>query len=225
MGNCIEGSNPSLSAVLYLKSARANSMSERVVRRRGRAPLAQLDRALDYESKGRGFESLTERTFLMSADPFNAQMQLDVAMMREALALARQAAELNEVPVGAVAVKNGIIIGRGMNRREIDADPLSHAEMHALAQAAQSSGAWRLAEVTLYVTLEPCLMCAGAALQSRISRLVYATPDPKAGAVTSLYQVLSDARLNHQVEVQGGVLQEEASALLKVFFKGLRDKK
>ena len=142
--------------------------------------------------------------------------------MEEALSLARHAASLGEVPVGAVAVKEGVVIGRGYNRREIDADPLSHAEMTALAQAAKALKAWRLTGVTLYVTLEPCAMCAGAIVQSRVDRVVFGAIDPKAGAAGSLYNLLQDARHNHRVDVVSGVLQEACSAALKEFFQGLR---
>jgi tRNA(adenine34) deaminase len=142
--------------------------------------------------------------------------------MEQALELARQAAALGEVPVGAVAVKDGVVIGRGYNRREIDADPLSHAEMVALAQAAKALKAWRLTGVTLYVTLEPCAMCAGAIVQSRVDRVVFGALDPKAGAAGSLYNLLQDARHNHRVDVVGGVLQEACSLALKEFFLGLR---
>ena len=142
--------------------------------------------------------------------------------MEEALALARHAASLGEVPVGAVAVKGGVVIGRGYNRREIDADPLSHAEMTALAQAAKALKAWRLTGVTLYVTLEPCAMCAGAMVQSRVDRVVFGAMDLKAGAAGSLYNLLQDARHNHRVDVVSGVLQEACSGVLKEFFQGLR---
>jgi tRNA(adenine34) deaminase len=154
--------------------------------------------------------------------PTNPQ---DLELMRQALVLADEAAKLGEVPVGALIVKEGIIVGQGMNRREIDCDPLAHAEMHAISEASKKLGAWRLSGCTLYVTLEPCIMCAGAIVQSRISRLVYATDDAKAGAVKSLYELLNDSRLNHRVEVLSGVLQEEAEKQLKVFFKELRSKK
>lgn len=149
---------------------------------------------------------------------------MHTAFMEAALELAREAAALGEVPVGAVAVKDGIIIGRGYNRREVDADPLSHAEMVALAQAAKTLKAWRLTGVTLYVTLEPCAMCAGAIVQSRVDRVVFGTMDPKAGAAGSLYNLLQDARHNHQVEVVSGVLQEACSACLKDFFQALRNR-
>lgn len=146
----------------------------------------------------------------------------DVAFMREALTLARQAADLGEVPVGAVAVWKDQIVGRGYNRREVDRHPLAHAELIALDQAAKAVGAWRLSGVTLYCTLEPCAMCAGALVQSRIDRLVFGARDPKAGAVGSLYDLAREPRHNHRVEVTVGVLEDECSTLLKDFFKALR---
>ena len=146
----------------------------------------------------------------------------DEDFMAEALKLAATAAGLGEVPVGAVAVKDGQIIGRGYNRREIDRDPFSHAEFNAMREAAQAVGAWRLTGVTVYVTLEPCAMCAGALVQSRVSRLVFGAMDPKAGAVGSLYNLAADPRHNHRVEVTGGVMSEACSQALKNFFASLR---
>ncbi len=148
----------------------------------------------------------------------------DLGYMREAFTLAQYAASKGEVPVGAVAVKDGVVVGRGYNRRELDQDPFSHAELLAMREAAKTLGVWRLSGVTVYVTLEPCSMCAGAIVLARISRLVFAAADPKAGAVGSLFNLVGDARLNHQVPVTSGVLGEESSALLKSFFKALRDK-
>ncbi|MFT3709508.1 MAG: tRNA adenosine(34) deaminase TadA [Archangium sp.] len=142
--------------------------------------------------------------------------------MSEAVALAREAAKLGEVPVGAVAVKGDQIIGRGMNRREIDKDPFAHAEFIAMQQAAQAVGAWRLTDVTIYVTLEPCVMCAGALVQSRVTRLVFGTMDPKAGAVGSLFNLAQESRFNHRLEVTSGVMADECSAMLKAFFAELR---
>ena len=146
----------------------------------------------------------------------------DDDFMGEALVLAQTAASLGEVPVGAVAVKDGQIIGRGYNRREIDKDPFSHAEFIAMRQAAQATGAWRLTGVTVYVTLEPCAMCAGALVLSRVDRLVFGASDPKAGAVGSLYNLAQDPRHNHRVEVSSGVMGEACSQALKTFFAGLR---
>ena len=146
----------------------------------------------------------------------------DRQVMERALELAREAARLGEVPVGAVAVKDGAVVGEAFNRREVDRDPLAHAELLALGQAARRLGAWRLTGVTLYVTLEPCAMCAGALVQARVTRLVFGARDPKAGAVGSLYDLARDPRHNHRVEVTAGVMEEESGALLKDFFRGLR---
>ena len=146
----------------------------------------------------------------------------DERFMRLALAEAEAAQRLGEVPVGAVAVLGDRVIGRGHNRRETDAHPLRHAELIALDEAAATLKAWRLLGVTLYVTLEPCVMCAGALVLSRIDRLVYAATDPKAGAVASIFRVLDEPRLNHHVQVTAGVLADEASEQLKAFFRDLR---
>ena len=138
--------------------------------------------------------------------------------MREALAEAEQALAHGDVPVGAVVVRDGVIVGRGHNRKETDGDPTAHAEMIAITQAAAALETWRLEETTLYVTLEPCLMCAGAIVNARIPRVVFGAKDPKAGACGSLYQVGLDARLNHRFEVEGGVLEKECAAILQRFF-------
>jgi tRNA(adenine34) deaminase len=143
--------------------------------------------------------------------------------MRAALAEAEQALAHGDVPVGAVAIRKGAIIGRGHNRKEIDANPTAHAEMLALQEAANTLGGWRLVEVTLYCTLEPCPMCAGAMVSARLPRLVYGAIDPKAGAAGSVVELLRDPRLNHQVAVTSGVLAEESQALLERFFAGLRN--
>lgn len=150
---------------------------------------------------------------------------IDEEFMSEALALAATAASLGEVPVGAVAVKDGQIIGRGYNRREVDKDPFSHAEFNAMRAAAQALGVWRLSGVTIYVTLEPCAMCAGALVLARVTRLVFGAADPKAGAVGSLYNLAADPRHNHRVEVTGGVMGEACSSALKSFFAELRRNK
>ena len=144
--------------------------------------------------------------------------------MEEALELARRAAEAGEVPVGAVIVKDGEIIGRGFNSTETDKDPTCHAEIKAIRQAAEKLGGWRLSGCSMYVTLEPCSMCAGAIVLARLDALYIGTPDPKSGACVSLSQITTDSRLNHQVELHTGVLQEECSALIKDFFKRLRSK-
>ena len=142
--------------------------------------------------------------------------------MELALSQARRAAERGEVPVGAVVVHAGEIVGAGHNLRESEQSPLAHAELIALREASQRLRSWRLEECDLYVTLEPCLMCAGAMLQARLRRLVFGCLDPKAGAVESLYRVCEDPRLNHQLPAIGGVLARESSALLGEFFARLR---
>jgi tRNA(adenine34) deaminase len=146
----------------------------------------------------------------------------DEALMHLALRQAVRAAEADEVPVGAVVVKGGRVIGTGFNQRETLADPTAHAEMIALTAAAAAVGDWRLDGCTLVVTLEPCCMCAGAVILARIGRLVYGADDPKAGAVHSLYQLLGDRRLNHQVPVTRGVLAEDCGAILTDYFAAKR---
>jgi tRNA(adenine34) deaminase len=152
-------------------------------------------------------------------------MENDIKYMKMALAEARKAYQRAEVPIGAVVICNDQVVGRGFNLREQTQDPTSHAEMIALKEAAKNEASWRLEDCQLYVTLEPCPMCAGAILQSRIKRLVYGASDPKAGAVNSLYQLLNDERFNHQVEVEAGVMEKEAAQLLKDFFRDLRERK
>ena len=140
----------------------------------------------------------------------------------EALAEARRAAGIGEVPIGAVVVRDGVVVGRGHNRREIDGDPLAHAEILAIRQAASVAGGWRLVGCTMYVTLEPCAMCAGALVNGRVERLVYGAPDPKAGYCGTLGNVVQDPRLNHRLEVTAGVMERESAALLRGFFASLR---
>ena len=142
----------------------------------------------------------------------------DEHWMRQALKLAQQAAEQDEVPVGAIIVHENKIIASAFNQREQLADPTAHAEMIAITQAASHLNSWRLLEYSLFVTLEPCPMCAGAILQSRIPRIVYGALDPKAGAVVSLYQLLNDPRLNHRCETLSGVLANECGRILTEFF-------
>lgn len=142
--------------------------------------------------------------------------------MRHALALAARAAEQGEVPVGAVLVKDGALLAEGYNRPIIDHDPSGHAEMIALRRAAQVLGNYRLPGSTLYVTLEPCVMCAGAITHARVQRLVFGAPDPKAGAVNAVYDIISNPRLNHCVLWIGGVLAEECGQLLRDFFRARR---
>ena len=142
--------------------------------------------------------------------------------MREALVEAGRAEALAEVPIGAVLVQAGEIIGRGHNLRETAQDPTAHAEMIAIRQAAEKLGSWRLLDCTLYVTLEPCVMCMGGIILARIPFLVYGCRDPKVGAVGSIYNLAEDERFNHRVEVREGVLQEECSSQLSDFFRRLR---
>nr|BFD58098.1 hypothetical protein CKG001_02050 [Bdellovibrio sp. CKG001] len=149
----------------------------------------------------------------------------DEKWMKKALQLARKAAARDEVPVAAIVVGPEGLISYAINTRERQQTPLGHAEMLALHKASQKRGSWRLSDCTLYVTLEPCIMCAGAIQQSRVARVVYGATDPKAGGVGSLYQILNDPRLNHQVEVTSGILEDECSDLLQSFFKDRRDEK
>ena len=142
--------------------------------------------------------------------------------MQLALEEAAKALQADDVPVGALAVLDGAIIGRGYNRREADQDPTAHAEMIAIRQAAQHIGHWRLEGVTLYCTLEPCAMCAGAMVLARLPRLVYATTDPKAGAGGSVMNILNHDALNHRVEVTQGILAGEAAEQIRAFFRRLR---
>jgi tRNA(adenine34) deaminase len=153
----------------------------------------------------------------IAADP-------DEVWMKEALRLARRAGSRGEVPVGAVVVRGGRVLGRGVNRRELRADPTHHAEIEALRRAAARSGSWRLDGGTLYVTLEPCAMCSGACVNARIARIVYGCADPKAGYVASLGAIATDARLNHRCELTGGILAAESSELLRDFFRQRRGK-
>ncbi|MHC4841564.1 MAG: tRNA adenosine(34) deaminase TadA [Planctomycetota bacterium] len=147
----------------------------------------------------------------------------DEHFMNLALVEAVKAYEDGEVPVGAVIAKNGKVVGRAHNLRETLNDPTAHAEMIAITQAAEAVEQWRLEDCTLYVTLEPCPMCAGAIVNSRIPRVVYATTDPKAGACGSLFNLVQDSRLNHRVELENGLKQQEASELLKNFFREARN--
>jgi tRNA(adenine34) deaminase len=144
--------------------------------------------------------------------------------MLQALDLARAAAADGEVPIGCVVIHEptGRVIGRGANRRVTDHDPTAHAEILALREAGQTLGHWRLLDCTLYVTLEPCPMCAGAIVNARVPRLVYGCDDPKAGAVRTLYRLCEDGRLNHRVEVASGVLADECAQVLREFFRTQR---
>jgi tRNA(adenine34) deaminase len=145
-------------------------------------------------------------------------MEADIQFMQEALAEARAAAEAGEVPIGAVLVHGGQILARSNNRTIRDTDPTSHAEIVIIREAARLLGNYRLADTTLYVTIEPCSMCAGAIIQARVPRLVYGADDPKGGAVRSCFEILSHPRLNHQVDVSAGILAADCAAILQSFF-------
>lgn len=165
-------------------------------------------------------DAAAERRELGGLEP---ALERDDLFMREALAEAEAAAAAEDVPVGALVVSaSGLVLARGRNRREADRDPTAHAEIEALREAARVTGAWRLLGATVYSTLEPCPMCAGALVNARIARLVYACPDPKAGAVDTLFTIGRDERLNHRFEVTRGVLSAESSALLRAFFAARR---
>jgi len=151
----------------------------------------------------------------------DAEQQYE-AFMSEALAQARLAQQAGDVPIGAVIVKDGSTLSAAHNRRIIDADPTAHAEMLAIRAAAEALGDWRLSGCSVFVTIEPCCMCAGAIVLARLDRLVYGAADPKAGAVKTLYELCSDGRLNHQVEVVSGVRADECSRLVREFFRAQR---
>jgi tRNA(adenine34) deaminase len=157
-------------------------------------------------------------------DEANAMAELDEQYMRMALEEARAAANEGEVPIGAVLVCDGSVVARAHNRREGDADPSAHAEFRALVEASRALGRWRLTGCTVYVTLEPCLMCAGLMVNARIDRCVFGAADPKGGAVGTLYDVSADPRLNHAFEVTGGVLADECADELRRFFRARRQK-
>ncbi|MFH1807127.1 MAG: tRNA adenosine(34) deaminase TadA [Pseudomonadota bacterium] len=144
------------------------------------------------------------------------------AFMARALAEARLALDHDDVPVGAVVVLDGQVVATGHNRREVDRDPLAHAEILALREASRVLGRWRLTGCALYVTLEPCPMCAGALVHARVDRLVYATPDPRTGACGSLMDLVRDPRLNHRLDVLSGIEAEAAARMLRVFFRDRR---
>jgi tRNA(adenine34) deaminase len=149
-------------------------------------------------------------------------MEANIQFMQEAIAEARAAATAGEVPIGAVLVHDGKILARSGNRTIRDNDPTAHAEIIVLREAARVLGNYRLADITLYVTIEPCSMCAGAIIQARVPRLAYGADDPKGGAVRSCFEILSHPRLNHQVEVTSGILAPEAASLLQSFFAARR---
>jgi len=148
----------------------------------------------------------------------------DIKYMKEALRLAKKAKSLGEVPIGCVIEYQGKIIGRGYNRRKTDKNTLSHAELIAIKKASRSMGDWRLEECTMYVTLEPCQMCAGAIVQARIPRVVIGCMNPKAGCAGSILNILQIPQFNHQVEIERGLMEEECSEMLSAFFRELREK-
>ncbi len=164
-------------------------------------------------------------SFLDNRGVENDQASSAEQWMRQAIDLANRAALADEVPIGCVIVHDptGRIIGQGYNQREADSDPTAHAEIVAMRQAAREMGFWRLTDCTLYVTLEPCPMCAGAIVNARIPRLVYGCDDPKAGAVRTLYTLCEDSRLNHRVQVRAGVLAEQCAQVLRDFFRVRRN--
>jgi tRNA(adenine34) deaminase len=149
-------------------------------------------------------------------------MEADEQFMDLALSESEKAMAAGEIPVGAVVVSAGTVVGRGYNRPISASDSTAHAEMLAIREAARVLGNYRLPEVTLYCTVEPCIMCAGAMIHARISRLVFGTPDPKAGAAGSIYNVLTDPRLNHRVEVVSGICEDRCAAILRTFFASRR---
>ena len=153
------------------------------------------------------------------------QEKNDVFFMKEALKQAKKASKIGEVPIGCVIVQDGQIIARGYNRRNTDKTTLAHAELAAIKKASKAVGDWRLEDCTLYVTLEPCQMCAGAIVQARMKRVVAGAMNPKAGCAGSILNLLQVERFNHQVEFDHGVLEEECSKVLQEFFKQLRKKK
>ncbi len=153
-----------------------------------------------------------------------SEAERDALFMKEAIMEAERAGAIGEVPIGAVVVCNDGVIGRGHNLRERDNDPTAHAEVVAIREAAAQIGSWRLTECTLYATIEPCPMCAGALVMARVDRLVYGATDPKAGAIDTLFDLVRDPRLNHRIDVTAGVLQSECAALMQAFFRRLRSK-
>ncbi len=152
-------------------------------------------------------------------------MTQDEKYMKAALKQAKKAYALKEVPIGCVIVQNGKIIARGYNRRNTDKNTLAHAELSAIRKASKKTGDWRLEDCTMYVTLEPCQMCAGAIVQSRLQHVVIATMNPKAGCAGSILNLLDMQQFNHQVKITKGVLEEECATLLSSFFKALREEK
>lgn len=177
------------------------------------------------EKKERRKDGREEHMAEKTMDLCTEQIKTDEKYMREAIRQAKKAWKLDETPIGCVIVHEGRIIGRGYNRRNTDKSPLAHAEISAIRKASKKIGDWRLEECTLYVTLEPCQMCAGAIIQSRIPRVVVGCMNPKAGCAGSVLNLLDVKAFNHQAELTTGVLEEECSALMTGFFKELREKK
>jgi len=161
----------------------------------------------------------------LASEPSRGVTSIDLAMMERAIELARQAAAMDEVPVGAVVYRGNRIIAEGYNLRESSSDPVAHAELLAISRAGRALGEWRLSDCSLAVTLEPCPMCAGAMVNARVGRVIYGASDPKAGACHSLYRIPTDARLNHEVTVIRGVLAERCGDLLRDFFRRKRESK
>ena len=188
--------------------------------------MAQLDKATDYGSVDWGFESLRAHQYQYFRKVFTKNMpknnDKDIRLMQEALKEAEIAYSHQEVPVGAVVVYQNKIIGRAHNQKEELQDPTAHAEILAIQQAAKYLGSWHLEDIDIYVTLEPCPMCAYAMLQARIKRLIFRASDPKAGAAGSIINIVQDKRFNHQIEVVGGVLKKECSLILQKFFQEKR---
>ncbi len=154
-----------------------------------------------------------------------SENEMDRHWMREAIQEAEKAAQIGEVPIGAIIVRDGTVVGRGHNLRETSKDPTAHAEILALREASRTLGGWRLINTTMYVTLEPCPMCAGALVQARVKRLVFGARDPKAGCVGTLMNLVDFPAFNHRLQVTEGVMEEECALLLKQFFQSLRRKK
>ena len=177
------------------------------------------------EKKERRKDGREEHMAEKTMDLCTEQIKTDEKYMREAIRQAKKAWKLDETPIGCVIVHEGRIIGRGYNRRNTDKSPLAHAEISAIRKASKKIGDWRLEECTLYVTLEPCQMCAGAIIQSRIPRVVVGCMNPKAGCAGSVLNLLDVKAFNHQAELTTGVLEEECSALMTGFFRELREKK
>ena len=161
-------------------------------------------------------------TFHIDSNKDQSTIDFDRHWMQRALEMAMEAEMAEEVPVGAIIVREGMAIAAARNERETLKDPTAHAEMIAITQAAAAMEDWRLEQCTLFVTLEPCLMCAGAILQSRIPRVVFGASDPKGGAVVSLYQVLEDSRLNHRCDVGSGIMADQCGQILTRFFSSRR---